>query len=85
MSQFEKLRERVLNVPKDLTYEEIKKFLAHFGFEEQNKGKTSGSRIMYYRNSDQAAILLHKPHPGNIMKKYAIEQVIRVLQDRGDL
>jgi hypothetical protein len=28
-------------------------------------------------------IILHKPHPGNIVKEYAIRQVITQLKDKG--
>jgi len=30
-----------------------------------------------------AAISLHKPHPGNIVKMYAVDEVMRVLTDEG--
>lgn len=27
--------------------------------------------------------MLHKPHPGNIVKKYTMEQVLEALQNQG--
>ena len=31
------------------------------------------------------AILLHKPHPSNVIKKYAIKQLIMNLKEKGDI
>ena len=60
MSKFEKAKKRILLKPKDYTYTEAKYFLWQLGFEEYNKGKTSGSRVKFIRESDKRAILLHK-------------------------
>lgn len=75
MSKIEKLMYRLSNIPSDFTYEEGKRILNYFGFVEDNKGKTSGSRVIFYRMSDHKKYMLHKPHPGNIMKKYAVKQL----------
>lgn len=42
MSKFQKSKERILGKPKDYTYSEAKYLLGKMGFEEYNKGKTSG-------------------------------------------
>ena len=42
------------------------------------KGKTGGSRRKFV-NQQNAIISLHKPHPGNILKTYAIKQIIEHL------
>ena len=65
MSKLEKEIERLKSKPKDFTYDEAKKILNNFGFYENNKGKTSGSRVAFV-NKNNAKIELHKPHPGNI-------------------
>lgn len=85
MGQIEKLIERIKKIPADLTYEEIKRLMNYLGYVESNKGKTSGSRVAFYREKDKAMIILHKPHPENIVKKYAIRQLIETLKERGDL
>ena len=85
MGQIEKLKERILKIPSDLTYDEIKRFLKSLSYEEQNKGKTSGSRVAFYRENDKDIILLHKPHPGNIVPKYAIRQIVEKLKFKGEL
>ena len=80
MSTNEKLVERFMTLPKDFTFDEIEKLLTYFGYEKSNKGKTSGSRVMFKKDGC-APILLHKPHPGNIMKEYALKQVFNILSN----
>lgn len=84
MSKIEKLIERLLSNPKDLTWEELVKVLAHFGYEEKKTGKTGGSRRKFVSES-MNIISLHKPHPSNIVKHYAINAVIEQLKDNGKI
>lgn len=67
MSKLEKAIERLKSVPKDYTYSEAKYLLGQLGFVETNKGKTSGSRVKFVRYSDGEFILLHKPHPSDVL------------------
>ncbi len=53
-----------------------------FGYEKSNKGKTSGSRLIF-KNGAKRPIMLHKPHPGNIVKEYAMKQVLEDLKEAG--
>ena len=82
MSRTEKLLQRLLSIPKDLTWEELVKILAQFGYIELKKGKTGGSRRKF-ADAKNNLIILHKPHPGNIVKEYAIKQVIMHLNEKG--
>ena len=82
MSKIEKLLERFLSNPKDFTWEELVKLLIHFGYFELNKGKTGGSRRKFV-DADKNVINIHKPHPGNILKSYAIAQIIEHLTEKG--
>lgn len=52
MSQFEKLWDRFLLVPSDFTYDELRKIMKHYGYSENNKGKTSGSRVVFIKRDD---------------------------------
>ncbi|MCI5535534.1 MAG: type II toxin-antitoxin system HicA family toxin [Clostridiales bacterium] len=47
------------------------------GFSIYNKGRSSGSRVAFVH--DEVVISLHRPHPGNVLKRYQIKQVIEVL------
>ena len=84
MSQVQKLVIRLLSYPRDFTWEELIKVLRHFGYEEFTGGKTGGSRRKFV-GSDKHIINLHKPHPGKILKRYQIEDIIEALKERGYL
>ena len=80
MSKKEKLISRLISrpTPTDFTYNEIKTLLSYFGFEERNKGRTSGSRVEFIK--DKYTILLHKPHPSGELKPYQIRLLIETLR-----
>ena len=81
MSKIEKLLQRLLSIPSDLTWDELVKILIHFDFAELKKGKTGGSRRKFADEKNNV-IILHKPHPGNIVKIYVIRQVVEYLQEK---
>ena len=85
MSQLEKAKARIRLKPKDYTYTEGRALLSQLGFVEYNKGRTSGSRVKFYREKDQKIILLHKPHPDDIMRPGAIKDLVTFLRDLGEL
>lgn len=85
MSKFEKAKERIKSKPKDYTYTEAKNLLTQFGFVEYHKGKTSGSRVKFYREEDQKVILLHKPHPDDVMKPGALKDLLEFLTNLGEI
>ena len=62
MGQKEKLIQKLKSKPKDFTFDEAETLLKYLNYVRSNKGKTSGSRVMFI-NEDHEAILLHKPHP----------------------
>ena len=84
MSRQEKLIVRLLSVPKDFTWDELVKVLNSFGYEELKGGKTGGSRRRFV-DGDKNIITLHKPHPANIVKTYAIREVIAHLKEKGHI
>ncbi|NLF27615.1 MAG: type II toxin-antitoxin system HicA family toxin [Clostridiales bacterium] len=84
MSQIDKLKQRLLSRPADFTFSEMTRLLEHLGFTCHNKGKTLGSRVLFHRMADGLSIVLHKPHPGDIMKRYAVDQVVKTLIETGD-
>jgi hypothetical protein len=79
MSKIEKLIDRFLSKPTDFTWQELKKLMSEFGFEESNCGKTSGSRVRFV-HYDHPPVILHKPHPGNILKRYQLDQIFALLR-----
>lgn len=85
MSNLEKAKSRIRSKPKDYTYTEAKSLLSQLGFIECNKGKTSGSRVSFYRKSDKLIFSTHKPHPGNVMSPGAIRDLANYLSELGEI
>lgn len=83
LGKLEKAKLRLKNEPADYTFKEAESLLINLGFEEYNKGKTSGSRIIFIRKEEK--ILLHKPHPNKEMPLYAVRQLKQKLVELGDL
>lgn len=82
MGQKEKLIRRLKTKPKDFTFDEAETLLQYLSYVRSNKGKTSGSRIMFI-SEEHETILLHKPHPQKELKAYQIKQLIEVLEQEG--
>jgi hypothetical protein len=78
MGKKEKLIKRLKSKPTDFTFDEAETLLGYLNYERKNKGKTSGSRVMF-TSDKRATILMHKPHPGNELKAYQVQQLIDIL------
>lgn len=53
-----------------------------FGYERSNKGRTSGSRIVFV-SEQYPPILMHKPHPRKELLEYQVKQLIQILEQEG--
>ncbi len=85
MSKFEKAKQRLLSKPSDYTFTELRYLLGKMGFVEYQKGKTSGSRVKFYRAEDKKIIMVHKPHPEDTMDKGAVQGIIDYLKEIDEL
>ena len=79
MSAKEKLIERFKGCPKDFTWDELVRLLKGLGYEEK---KGSGSRRKF-SGDGLPSISLHEPHPGSIVKQYALREVRDTLENEG--
>lgn len=77
MGTKEKLIERFKSRPSDFSWDELVRLFSVFGYEMDNKGKTSGSRVIFHKGESTYAA--HKPHPGSIVKMYVMKQVMEFL------
>lgn len=84
MGTKDKLVERLKRLPTDFTFDEAERLLALFGYEKSNKGKTSGSRVLFSK-SGRFPIFLHRPHPSNHLKEYAVKQLLTELIKNKDI
>lgn len=81
MSKKEKILERLKAKPKNFTYHEVKTLLQYYGFYEDSKGKTSGSRVKFIHKEKKVSIQMHKPHnSGDVLKMYQILDIINAIE-----
>ena len=52
-----------------------------FGFELDNKGRSSGSRVAFIKGEE--TFTMHKPHPGNIVKKGTLKSIKEYFDEKG--
>ena len=84
MGKKEKLISRLKSNPKDFTFTEAETLLNYLSCHRTNKGKTSGSRVMFTSSEHSSKILLlHKPHPRKELLEYQIRQLIEQLEQEG--
>ena len=82
MGQKEKLIQKLRSRPKDFTFQEAETLLGYLTYQRFNKGKTSGSRVLFY-SEGHAPILLHKPHPSKELLEYQVRQLLETLEQEG--
>ena len=82
MTRKDKLVIRLKSRPRDSTWDESVRLLSSIRYKEARGGKTGGSRRRFV-HPQAPAIALHKPHPGNIVKMYVIDEVTNLLVDEG--
>ena len=82
MGQKEKLIEHLKSKPKDFTFNDAETLLGYFDYKRSNKGRTSGSRVMFV-SDNHPPIMLHKPHPRKELLAYQIKQLIDILEQEG--
>jgi hypothetical protein len=82
MSKREKLIQRFLSKPTDFSWGELKSLLEGFGYSLDSGGKTGGSRVKFL-HALHPPVILHKPHPTPILKRYQVEQIAEFLKKEG--
>ena len=79
MNKKEKLIKRFKTQPRDFTFDEVLTLFQGCGFELENKGSTSRSRVKFYNPKDENSFIMHKPHPSNIIKGYMMREILNFL------
>lgn len=83
MSQKDKLIAKLKSNPKAFTFDDAESLLGYFTYYRSNKGKTSGSRVMFTSDEYKTKLLLHKPHPRKELLEYQVKQLIEQLKQEG--
>jgi hypothetical protein len=81
MSKHEKLLIKLLSNSKNFTYDEMVTLLRGFGYIEEDRGRSSGSAVMFYNKVLNDKIMLHKPHPQKELKKYILDLIVEKLKN----
>ena len=80
MSKKDKLLVRLFAKPRDFEWGELRTLLTGLGYTEISG---TGSRVKFHNIKLNSLIIVHKPHPGNIIKMYLIDQIIEELVNKG--
>lgn len=83
MGQKEKLIAKLKTAPRNFTFNDAETLLAYFTYHRSNKGKTSGSRVMFVSDKYKTKIIMHKPHPRKELLEYQVKQLIEHLRQEG--
>jgi len=82
LSRRKKIIDRFLSRPSDFTWQELVNLLTGFGYKLAKAGKTGGSRVKFMHET-LPPVILHKPHPTPVLKKYQLEQIEETLRAEG--
>ena len=80
MSKADKLITKLRSKPKDFRWSEVETIMSSLGFE---KIEGNGSRVKFVMPGTKLVINLHKPHPSNEMKSYAVKLLLEKLIEQG--
>ena len=80
MAKLDKLVSKLLNPGSTIAFQELEYLLSKFGYLEKKTGKTAGSRKAYINPKTKHVFRIHKPHPGNELKKYVKLYIISELK-----
>ena len=83
MGKKEKLIRELKSNPHDFTFEKAETLLEYLNYRRSNKGKTSGSRVMFTNTETGSKIILHKPHPRKELLEYQIKLLLEQLKEEG--
>ncbi|HLE81595.1 MAG TPA: type II toxin-antitoxin system HicA family toxin [Dehalococcoidia bacterium] len=82
MSRRRKILDRFLSSPNDFTWQELVSLLSEFRYVQAKAGKTGGSRVKFIHET-LPPIILHRPHPTPVLKRYQLEQIEETLREEG--
>ena len=80
MGKREKLITRFKTIPADFKWQELTRLMKALGYQEI---QGNGSRVKFENGNADQMINLHRPHPGNIVKRYALRQLFEKLVQGG--
>lgn len=83
VGQKDKLIAKLKTNPSDFTFEEAESLLGLLSYRRSNKGRTSGSRLMFISDDHKTRILLHKLHHRKGLLEYQVKYLVCQLTQEG--
>lgn len=82
MGNKEKLLEKLYRSEHSFTFSDAVTLFESLGCALSDKGRTSGSRVMF-THSGHPPIILHRPHPQKELKAYVVRQLRDYIKQEG--
>lgn len=82
VSKKSKLLARIVEQPRNFTWDETCTLMKQCGFELVN---LNGSARMFVHAKSRLKVRLHEPHPENTLKHYMVKELINALKEVGEL
>jgi len=79
----DKLLNKLRSSARTFTFAEMETLLSQLGYVRSDKGRTSGSRVMFVNERTHAKVILHKPHPQKELPGYQVRQIAEHLRQEG--
>lgn len=80
MPSAERLIAKLADENRIFTWHELVSLMRMLGYRQE---EGSGSRVKFDNGNREALINLHRPHPGNEIKRYARRQILEKLKTGG--
>lgn len=82
MASWKAIEQKFKNRSRNISYVEAVTLLKHYGYIQDDKGKTSGSRVRFVCDG-HCDILLHRPHPQKELKEYVVKELVYIFEQEG--
>lgn len=82
MPRWKTVENKFKNFNRNITFVETVILLEHYGYIQDNKGHTSGSRVRFICDG-HCDILLHRPHPQKELKDYVVKELHNTFKQEG--
>ena len=82
MARWKIIEDKFRSMSRGISFSEAVTLLGHYGYRQDNKGKTCGSRVRFVCDGN-CDILLHKPHPQKELKEYVVKDLHNIFEQEG--
>ena len=82
MARWKIIEDKFRSMSRGISFSEDVTLLGQYGYRQDNKGKTSGSRVRFVCDG-HCDILLHKPHPQKELKEYVVKDLHNIFEQEG--